>query len=242
MGYIPNELLLKSYKTLSMLTEDHKQGQTQMTSAIRHLIAFDRYYKSNQEDCDLNQSKNRDSFVENVREVVNISGSNYTTNFYTTIKPLDDCGVGSNFFSVGVVNNSKQNTTLIYDYPTRGQYPLFKVRNNVLIRDVSYYKNVRSYLKTETIRSAFVVWLLRNNFLAELSVTEIRSLLNSFQTAELVDAIMPKEENLINFIDGIALDQYPVELKVDTLLNLFNSSNHCCPVKTGQKFFEIIEN
>ena len=208
-----------------MLTEDHKQGQTQITSAIRHFIAFDRYYKSNQEDCDLSQSENRDSFVENVREVVNISGSNYTTNFYTTIKPLDDCGVGSNFFSVGVVNNSKQNTTLIYDYPTRGQYPLFKVRNNVLIRDVSYYKNVKSYLKTEAIRSAFVVWLLRNSFLAELNATEIRNLLNSFQTAELVDAIMPKEENLNNFIDGIALDQYPAELKVDTLINLFNSSN-----------------
>ena len=221
MSYIPNELLLKSYETLSMLTEDHKQGQTQITSAVRHLVAFDKYYKENQEDCDLSISDNRDAFVENVRDVVNVSGDYYTTNFYTTIKPLEDCGVGSNFFSAGVVNNSKQNTTYPYDYPTRGQNPLFRVTNNVLIRDVSYYKNIRSYLKTEKIRCAFVVWLLRNNSLGELTAQEIRKRLKNFQTDELVDAIMPKDENLNNFIEGFELIPYPIELKVSDLQNLF---------------------
>lgn len=221
MSYIPNELLLKSYETLSMLTEDHKQGQTQITSAVRHLVAFDKYYKENQEDCDLSISDNRDAFVENVRDVVNVSGDYYTTNFYTTIKPLEDCGVGSNFFSAGVVNNSKQNTTYPYDYPTRGQNPLFRVTNNVLIRDVSYYKNIRSYLKTEKIRCAFVVWLLRNNSLGELTAQEIRKRLKNFQTDELVDAIMPKDENLNNFIEGFEIIPYPIELKVSDLQNLF---------------------
>jgi len=204
-----------------MLTEDHKQGQTQITSAVRHLVAFDKYYKENQEDCDLSISDNRDAFVENVRDVVNVSGDYYTTNFYTTIKPLEDCGVGSNFFSAGVVNNSKQNTTYPYDYPTRGQNPLFRVTNNVLIRDVSYYKNIRSYLKTEKIRCAFVVWLLRNNSLGELTAQEIRKRLKNFQTDELVDAIMPKDENLNNFIEGFELIPYPIELKVSDLQNLF---------------------
>lgn len=44
MAYIGKELILKAYKTLSDLTEDHKQGQTQIVSAIRHLIALDMYY------------------------------------------------------------------------------------------------------------------------------------------------------------------------------------------------------
>lgn len=224
MSYIPQELLLKSYKTLSMLTEDHKQGQTQLTSAIRHLVALDRYYKENQKDCNLNLSDNRDAFVENVKAIVNITGNYYTTNFYTTIKPLDDCGVGSNFFSAGVVNNSKQNTTYLYDYPTRGQYPLFKVKNNILIRDISYYKNARRYLSTETMRSAFVVWLLRSSSLTELNVKEIKERLCSFQTKELVDAIMPKDENLIKYIEGVNLNPFPATLKVESLLNLFNGS------------------
>lgn len=238
MSYIPNELLLKSYETLSMLAEDHKQGQTQITSAVRHLVAFDKYYKENQEDCDLSISDNRDAFVENVRDVVNVSGDYYTTNFYTTIKPLEDCGVGSNFFSAGVVNNSKQNTTYPYDYPTRGQYPLFRVTNNVLIRDVSYYKNIRSYLKTEKIRCAFVVWLLRNNSLGELTAQEIRTRLKNFQTDELMDAIMPKDENLNNYIEGFELIPYPVELKVSDLLNLFKPEG--TPQKTTEKYASYI--
>ncbi len=133
MGYLPKELILKAYKTLSMLTEDHKQGQTQITSYLRHLLAFDMYYKEKGDDCDLDDEENRNAFTKNVKRIVNIVDGYYTTNFYTNIKELDDCGVGSNFYSAGVVNNSKQNKSYTYDYPTRGQYPLFKVRSNKLI-------------------------------------------------------------------------------------------------------------
>ena len=45
MGYIPKQLLQKAYKTLSDLTDDHKQGQTQIVSAIRYLVALDMFYK-----------------------------------------------------------------------------------------------------------------------------------------------------------------------------------------------------
>ena len=163
MGYLPKQLLHKAYLTLSTLTEDHKQGQTQLTSALRHLLALDMYYKEQEENCDLDYAENRDAFTEKVKEIVNVTGNYYTTNFYTNIKELEDCGVGSNFFSAGVVNNSKQNKAYTYDYPTRGQFPLFKVRSNTLIRETSYYKNINGYLRSQNLRCAFVIWVLRNH-------------------------------------------------------------------------------
>ena len=219
MGYIPIELITKSYMTLSMLTSDHKQGQTQITSAIRHLVAFDKFYKEHHDNCDLSKQYNREEFVENVRDVVNVSGDKYTTNFYTSIKSLYDCGVGSNFFSAGVVNNSKQNVSTLYDYPTRGQNPLFKVRDNTLIREVYYYSNVRSYLKTEELRCAFAVWLLRKTIISELTAKEIKKHLCSFLTVELVEALMPEEKDLNMFIGGFKLQQNIAKLSENNLLN-----------------------
>ena len=128
MGYIPKQLLHKAYLSLSTLTEDHKQGQTQLTSALRHLLAFDMFYKKQEEECDLDYAENRDEFTQNVKQIVSVTGFYYTTNFYTNIKELEDCGVGSNFYSAGVVNNSKQN----------------KSKNT---KDISKYKNKISKIR-----------------------------------------------------------------------------------------------
>lgn len=225
MGYLPKELILKAYKTLSMLTEDHKQGQTQITSYLRHLLAFDMYYKEKGEDCDLDYDENRDSFTENVKKIVNIVDGYYTTNFYTNIKELDDCGVGSNFYSAGVVNNSKQNKSYTYDYPTRGQYPLFKVRSNKLIRDVSYFKNVNAYLKTQDIKCAFVLWVLRNHNIDELSSLPVKSRLLRLFTEELVEVIMPKEEKFNGYVEGYELANTISNISVNDLSALFGKSN-----------------
>ncbi len=226
MGYLPKRLILKSYKTLSLLTEDHKQGQTQITSYLRHLLAFDMYYKENGEDCDLDYSENRDKFTENVKKIVNIVGSYYTTNFYTNIKELDDCGVGSNFYSAGVVNNSKQNKQVTYDYPTRGQYPLFKVRSNKLIRDVSYFKNVNAYLKTQDIRSAFVIWVLRDQYIDDLSALSVKSRMQRMLTGEMVEAIMPKEEKFNEYVEEYELANTLSKISVNDLLALFGNQNN----------------
>lgn len=225
MSYIPKELLLKSYETLSKLTDDHKQGQTQYTSAIRYLVAFDSFFYENSSDCDLDSFENREEFVGYVRDVVNIIDTYYTTNFYTTIKPMEDCGVGSNFFSAGVVNNSKQNTSYLYDYPTRGQSPLFKVKNNELIREVGYYRNVRNYLYNESLRCAFVVWLLRKRNISKLDAYSIKKDLLTFHTSELVDALMPKEENLNRYVEGYSLSFKETTLAVEDLMNLFTSNS-----------------
>ncbi|SDG55071.1 hypothetical protein SAMN04487901_105106 [Prevotella communis] len=225
MGYLPKGLILKAYETLSMLTEDHRQGQTQITSYLRHLLAFDMYYKENRKDCDLDYPENRDSFAENVKKIVNVVGNYYTTNFYSNIKELDDCGVGSNFYSAGVVNNSKQNTQVTYDYPTRGQYPLFKVRSNKLIRDVSYYKNVNAYLKTQDIKSAFIIWVLRDQYINELSALPIKSRLQRMLTEELVDVIMPREEKFNGYVEEFKLSDTLSNVSVSDLLALFGNPN-----------------
>lgn len=238
MAYLSKELLLKTYKTLSGLTEDHRQGQTQIVSAMRHLLAFDMYFKKNNTNCSLGVSSNRDDFVENVKKVVNISGDYYTTNFYTTIKPLSDCGVGSNFFSAGVVNNSKQNTAYLYDYPTRGQYPLFRVKNNELIREIAYYKNVRYYLKSAEIKCAFVLWVLRKSFLTELNAASIKEVLQEYLTTELIEELMPKEEVFNQYVKDEQIVAYPSELDVDDLLSLFHERNeeHEDSIKLSHKY------
>ena len=223
MAYLPKGLILKSYSSLSALTEDHKQGQTQIVSAIRHLFALDMFYKENGTDCDLNIASERNLFVEKVRQLVNVRDEYYTTNFYTTIKPLEDCGVGSNFTSAGVVNNSRQNTTQVYDYPTRGQYPLFNVRNAVLIRNPSYYKNIKHYLSSETIRCAFIIWVLRNTYLSDLSLETIKRKLSSMFTTELVDNFIPKDENILSYIDGQAVVEHLYKPDCSDLLSLFQS-------------------
>jgi len=240
MGYLPKGLILKAYKTLSMLTEDHKQGQTQITSYLRHLLAFDMYYKENGEDCDLDYSENRDAFTENVKKVVNIVDSYYTTNFYTNIKELDDCGVGSNFYSAGVVNNSKQNKQVTYDYPTRGQYPLFSVRSNKLIRNVSYFENVNAYLKTQNIKSAFVIWVLRDQFIDELSALPVRSRLQRLLTEELVKNIMPKEEKFNEYVEEYELANTLSNVSVSDLLALFgNPSNSNTKIQMTTSKYDI---
>ena len=226
MGYLSKELILKSYQTLSSLTEDHKQGQTQIVSAIRHLFALDMFYKSKAKDCDLNDNDDKSIFVENVKKLVNIKEDYYTTNFHTTIKPIEDCGVGSNFTSAGVVNNSKQNTIQTYDYPTRGQFPLFNVRNAVAIRNTEYYKNIKHYLCSENIRAAFAIWILRNEYFSELDLAAIVRKLQAILTSELIAAFMAKDENVISFIEGYPLSDQKYQTETSDMLNLFQSSKY----------------
>lgn len=221
MAYLPKELILKSYLALSSLTEDHKQGQTQIVSAVRHFFALDMFFKEKGKDCNLNSLEDKNIFIKNVKKLVNVKGDYYTTNFYTTIKPIEDCGVGSNFTSVGVVNNSKQNTSQIYDYPTRGQYPLFKVHNAVMTRETSYYKNIKHYLNTEMICAAFVIWILRNEYFTELNLSAIKMNLLSFVSQELIDSFMPKDENLASFIEHTSLSDTKYQTEPSDILSLF---------------------
>lgn len=221
MGYISKELLLKAYKELSYLTEDHLQGQTQTVSEIRHMFAFDMFFKEKEKSCDLFRKEDKDLFVGNVRYIVNIENDDYTVNFFTNIKTIADCGVGSNFTSSGVVNNSRHNTIQKYEYPTRGQHPLFNVQNGVILRNASYLGNIKYYLSNEKISAAFAIWLLRGRNILELSPTAIKDSLYSFLTKDLVDEFLPNEEVLSDFIKGYPMSELLPSLSVNDIKSLF---------------------
>lgn len=233
MGYISKSLILKCYQILSSITLDHKQGQTQIVSAIRHFFALDMFFKRYDRNCDFNNPIDRNEFVANVKRLVNIKDDFYTTNFYTTIKSIDDCGVGSNFTSVGVINNSKHDPINTFEYPTRGQHPLFNVRNAVGIRNVEYYPNINNYLHTKEFRSAFAIWILRNDELCDLSVEEIKKALSAILTSELIRAFLPTDDDISLFIGGEALEEHRCLIEKDELLELFKST---CMSKVTEKY------
>lgn len=223
MAFLSKELILKAYYALSSLTEDHLQGQTQITSAIRHFFALDMFYKQKGTDCDMNRTDDKKIFIDNVKKLVGIKDNLYAVNFYKTIKDSIDCGVGSNFTSVGVVNNSKQNASRSYVYPQRGNYPLFDIQNSVLKRNLKYYTNIEHYLPSEEIRAAFVIWLLRDNPFSELSIPAIKNILGSLFTDKLLESFMPNDDDMSSFIENSVLSDIKSQFEPNDLISLFST-------------------
>lgn len=223
MGYISKQLLKKAYNTLSGLTEDHKQGQTQIASALRYIVALDMFYKEKERSCNLSSSIDRDDFTSNVKFVVNICNDYYTANFYTTIEEIADCRVGSNFFSQGVVAKSKTNTEITLDYPTRGSFPLFKVKNNNLFFENNYLGNVSNYLPNDLLKTAFVIWLLRNEAINDLSLVEVQETLLTILSSGLIQQILPKEEVFKQYVEEFTLDDEKPSISPSDFLQMFDA-------------------
>ena len=107
MAFFSKETILASYTVLSKLSPDPaSQGATQRVSAIRYFVALDMFYKQNNRACDTTKANDASEYINNVGRVVSIDHNCYTSNFYTSIGTNADYSVGSNFFSVNVVNLS----------------------------------------------------------------------------------------------------------------------------------------
>ena len=223
MGYISKELLKKAYNTLSNLTPDHKQGQTQIVSALRYVVALDMFYHTHNKECELDNVDARNQFTLFVNQVVNVCSTYYTANFYTTIEDLEDCRVGSNFYSAGVVAKSKVNQTVFFDYPTRGSFPLFRVKNNVLYREISYIKNLSNYLPNDHFKSAFAIWLLRNREIEDLDYENVKESLLSLLTPDLVNQLLPKPEVYLEYTNGFVLEDEKPTIAVQDFIESFAS-------------------
>lgn len=163
MAYISKQNVLSAYKKLSEMHSDPTvQGATQKVSAIRHFIALDRFYKIHGKNCDTRAKADKDEFVQLVGITCDVCSELYSTNFYYPLKSHSgDYCVGSNFYSAGQVNASLVNPNGVFDYPKRGNVPLLKIKNGVLIREVSLYKNLSQYLTERSFLIALAVWLLR---------------------------------------------------------------------------------
>lgn len=171
MAYISKENLIAAYNSLSKLTDDPSaQGATQAASSLRYLFALAQFYIEFKRPCNTRDKADKNKFTEFVGNVVKINDIYYTANFYDAIKNDADFKVGSNFFSVNVVKTSLENQDKEYIFPKRGNSPLFNVRNGLLILNHDYFQNLDSLLHDFELRSAFAVWLVRND---DINVSDI---------------------------------------------------------------------
>lgn len=222
MAYISKQNVLSAYKKLSEMHSDPTvQGAAQKVSAIRHFIALDRFYKIHGKDCNTRTKDDKDEFAQLVGITSDVCAGLYTTNFYFPLKPhTGDYCVGSNFYSAGQVGASLVNPEGVFDYPKRGNVPLLKIKNGVLIRDVSLYKNLNQYLTERSFFVSLAVWLLRKEPIEHSEGKSAYQLLydelSNLFTDELVTLLLGTQE------------------ESDTILNDYN-------LKTSEKYDEISE-
>ena len=194
MGYIAKDSLLKAYFRLSQLSDNPiAQGATQRVSALRYFVALDQFYFEQGRNCDTKINSDKELFSSYVGNVVSVTKELYTSNFYYPLQESGgDFNCGSNFYSVNVVKISKANPNTINYFPRRGNYPLMEVKDGVLIKNNSYYNNVAFYLNNNPENSAaFVVWLIRNEYIDKENFAGIKKALFKRHTKEFVDILMP---------------------------------------------------
>ena len=165
MPFLTKPSILKAYKTLTAMKENPAiQGATQNVSALRYFFALDRFYFMRNHPCNTKDDNDKTEFAKYVGEFCSICDNLYTTNFYYPLKNhTGDFAVGSNFYSVGKVKDSLVNKNEYFDYPKRGNTPLFNIKAGILYKKDDYYNNINSYLSSLDIKVALVLWLLRKD-------------------------------------------------------------------------------
>lgn len=228
MGYLTKEAVLQAYQNLSHLSEDPSvQGATQKVSAIRHFFALDRFYKLYLKECNTRDASNKKEYADIVGEICSVCDDLYTTNFYYPLKKHSgDYSVGSNFYSAGQVAASLVNSAITVDYPKRGNIPLFRISNGILIRDTALYGNLYHYIESPKLMAAFVFWLLRDASISSDVNTydSLQSAISSLFTQEMVNTIFHDEKGMVS-----AINEYDSTLNPDCcsitkedIMGLFN--------------------
>ena len=215
MAFFSKETILASYTVLSKLSPDPaSQGATQRVSAIRYFVALDMFYKQNNRACDTTKANDASEYINNVGRVVAIDHNCYTSNFYTSIGTNADYSVGSNFFSVNVVNLSKSNTSETYHFPRRGSNPLIDVKAGKLYEVEDYFDNLDYFISDAKHKSAFIIWLLRNSEIDKGNIYDsIKKQIKSMLTDSLSDVLLPSDvefalyqaDNRVDFSDRQAI-------------------------------------
>lgn len=223
MSYFSKEAILDAYKHLSKLTNDPTaQGATQKISALRYFVALDEFYAEKGRDCDTKNNSDKNVYTECVGHVVKVTSTKYTSNFYYPLSRIDrDYDCGSNFYSVNVVKLSKESPTQVYNFPRRGKRPLMKVKDGVLLHSPELYDNLSSYLNNNpSEKAAFVVWLLREQYIPNNDFEGIRLALVNKYTKELVNQLITKDQEefynqYLDFVQSVAtLEELDVKNKI----------------------------
>lgn len=227
MAYLSKENIIAAYNQLSQLTNDPSaQGATQVTSSLRYLFALAHFFTHFQKNCNTRSKSDKEKFIEYVGEVVAINDNYYTANFFNALKEDADYKVGSNFFSVNVVKTSIENSGKDYVFPKRGNSPLFLVRNGELIIKEEYFDNVGSILSNSEFRSAFAIWLVRNDSLNTSDVyASIKQILSDRYSVLLVDKFLPPRNSFVSF-GSWSFEDNPAQLDVSDFPKPSNKESH----------------
>ena len=227
MAYLSKENIIAAYNQLSLLTNDPSaQGATQVTSSLRYLFALAQFFTHFQKNCNTRSRSDKDKFIEYVGEVVAINDKYYTANFFNALKEDADYKVGSNFFSVNVVKTSIENSGKDYVFPKRGNSPLFLVRNGELIIKEEYFDNIGSILSNSELRSAFAIWLVRNDNLNTSDVyASIKQILSDRYSGLLVDKFLPPRNSFVSF-ESWSFEDNPAKLDISDFPKPSNKESH----------------
>ena len=179
--YLSKDSLKKLYSKMASLysgNDIESQGGTQFVSEVKYFLATDEFQKTKNRFCNTQNKSDKDTFVELVGHVVQISNpassiSLDTKNFSKNLGQSKDYDVGSNFFSANAVKNSLTSRTPL-DFPTRHPRLLICDNGTIRVADDAYvhFANEDAYLGRSQLKYALLfLWLNRfSNFISINSI------------------------------------------------------------------------
>lgn len=163
------ELYLKM-STLYSGEDIEAQGGTQFVSEMKYFLAMDEFYFFNKKACDTNINSDRNKFIEYVGNIVLLSDPEipnrfYTKNFSKNFGNNSDFDIGSNFFSVNAVKNSKTSNEPI-SFPSRHPRLLICNKGEISLAEDAYknFSSASTYFGSSLQQKATILlfWLNRN--------------------------------------------------------------------------------
>lgn len=155
--YFSKEAILKSFYDLGHITDGTGKKATEVTSALRYIVATSALIKRYRLEEGLTLSpkfsKLRNEFIEEVGKVVSIKDNLYTNNFINEILTNSDFAVRNNFLTTRLLKNGH--------YPGRPA-PLLSIVDEVVTIHQDAQNNLLNHFhKFGNNILSFVIWLLR---------------------------------------------------------------------------------
>lgn len=218
--FFSTSIIKSAYDDLIKIDRGLGKSRKEKVSGLRYLLATSELLRTsglNTLDLSLGSTW-KQPFIDAVGKIVALNQEGlYTKDFSKEIDKKSDFGVGSNFTTTRLANSRSQDIL----YPGRPAPLLLLQKEQVSILD-----NIEAVLETsygiKQVKPELCIWLLRNEDFGEqdnilspsgllLLITER---LNSHYTLEVVNAILPSEEELNNFLQKIEGDYFVAE-KID---------------------------
>jgi hypothetical protein len=233
--YLSKDSLKKLYSKMASLysgNDIESQGGTQFVSEIKYFLATDEFQKTKNHFCNTQNKSDKDTFVELVGRVVQISNpvssiSLDTKNFSQSLGQSKDYDVGSNFFSANAVKNSLTSRTPL-DFPTRHPRLLICDNGTIRVADDAYvhFANEDAYLGRSQLKYALLfLWLNRfSNFIS----------INSIYT-DFLDVLQKRYSE--NLCSAMQWNTPLVQKRFEQLISDFTYDNvHCYLGVVGSYF------